>query len=144
MPTTVEGLGRCLLLIILGLSLGITVLRIINRRIHGPVPCNALLAEPYLPTGKNAMFDEIINELKEYGFNEKEAKNLLSCVKSESPEQLKIDAEKWIKHVFDVCEKEQLVRMVAMGFTHISYKENEMFVELNAGFKESPSAFLDS
>ena len=90
------------------------------------------------------MFDEIINELKEYGFNEKEAKNLLSCVKSESPEQLKIDAEKWIKHVFDVCEKEQLVRMVAMGFTHISYKENEMFVELNAGFKESPSAFLDS
>ena len=66
--------------------------------------------------------DELIAILKnECGFTEKESINLLQSVQSDSEENLKKDVEKFITYINDIVSKDNVIRMIALGFTTVIY-----------------------
>ena len=74
--------------------------------------------------------EDIIQELGDHGFNPKEVKNLINAVRSKSPESLPADIDRWLDHIRDICAKEELIRMVAMGFSTIEYDGDEIMIAL--------------
>lgn len=74
---------------------------------------------------QNVMENSIVY-LKDCGYTEDEAKNLISALRSESKEKLLNDIESWIKHVgehkkYQTC----LLDLVAIGCLNVDGRDSE-------------------